>query len=215
MVSPRRPAPEEGRNSSSGTIGGENSQRNRDLAAAGLRHPYRSGRRARTAAALVVLVDDFDALVAPGLGSTGRPAAGSVVRILEGLAREGGPARGAPGGHQRPSRPHRRHGTGPPRHPAGRARRPDQPGPGRGLLHYGDGRTVPFQGGRVTGRIPRTATSRPTVVPVEWERMGDPPARRPVRELGNGPTDLALLASALDRASHLVSAIPVLFPAAP
>ncbi|MEV4194841.1 hypothetical protein AB0J65_26115, partial [Streptomyces toxytricini] len=62
---------------------------------------------------------------------------------------------------------------------------------------------------------PRTATQRPTVVPLEWDRMGDPPARRPVRELGNGPTDLALLASALDRASHLVSAVPVLFPAAP
>lgn len=92
---------------------------------------------------------------------------------------------------------------------------PDQPGPGRGVLRYADGRAVPFQGGRVTGRIPRTATSRPTVVPVEWERMGDPPARRPVRELGNGPTDLALLASALERASRLVSATPVLFPPAP
>ncbi|WP_189862647.1 FHA domain-containing protein [Streptomyces poonensis] len=67
-------------------------------------------------------------------------------------------------------------------------------------------RTTPFQAGRVTGRIPRTATLRPTVVPLEWARMGDPPARRPVRELGNGPTDLALLASALDRAARSVSA---------
>lgn len=32
--------------------------------------------------------------------------------------------------------------------------------------------------------------------------MGDPPARRPLRELGNGPTDLALLASALQRAAQ-------------
>jgi hypothetical protein len=32
--------------------------------------------------------------------------------------------------------------------------------------------------------------------------MGDPPARRQVRELGNGPTDLALLASALERAAE-------------
>lgn len=39
---------------------------------------------------LVVLVDDFDALVAPGLGSPGRPAAGSVVRALEAVARDGG-----------------------------------------------------------------------------------------------------------------------------
>ncbi|GHB41981.1 hypothetical protein GCM10010347_09660 [Streptomyces cirratus] len=215
MVSPRRPAPEEGRNSSSGTIGGENSQRTGTL------RLRASATRTEVAAGpgplprLVVLVDDFDALVAPGLGSTGRPAAGSVVRILEGLAREGGRL----GVHlvATSARPDRTAGTEPARLATLRVEldAPDQPGPGRGLLHYGDGRTVPFQGGRVTGRIPRTATSRPTVVPVEWERMGDPPARRPVRELGNGPTDLALLASALDRASHLVSAIPVLFPAAP
>ncbi|MER7400884.1 FtsK/SpoIIIE domain-containing protein, partial [Streptomyces sp. NPDC000151] len=38
---------------------------------------------------LFVIVDDFDALVAPALGSTGRPAAGSVVRALEAVAREG------------------------------------------------------------------------------------------------------------------------------
>ncbi|MFD0429311.1 hypothetical protein ACFQ60_20995 [Streptomyces zhihengii] len=72
-----------------------------------------------------------------------------------------------------------------------------------------------FQTGRVSGRIPRTATLRPTVVPLEWERMGDPPTRRPVRELGNGPTDLALLASALQRAAQSVDAgpLPPLIPA--
>ncbi|MEV6956690.1 FHA domain-containing protein [Streptomyces sp. NPDC051183] len=164
---------------------------------------------------LVVLVDDFDALVAPGLGSTGRPAAGSVVRVLEAVAREGARL----GVHlvATSARPDRTADTELARLATLRVEldAPDQPGPGRGLLRYADGRTLPFQAGRVTGRIPRTATLRPTVVPVEWERMGDPPARRPVRELGNGPTDLALLASALDRASHLVSAIPVLFPPAP
>ncbi|MCX5013660.1 FHA domain-containing protein [Streptomyces sp. NBC_00555] len=164
---------------------------------------------------LVVLVDDFDALVAPGLGSTGRPAAGSVVRALEAVAREGARL----GVHlvATSARPDRTADTVLARLSTLRVEldAPDQPGPGRGRLRYPDGRTVPFQAGRVTGRIPRTATQRPTVVPVEWERMGDPPARRPVRELGNGPTDLALLASALDRASHLVSAIPVLFPPAP
>ncbi|MFD6972750.1 FHA domain-containing protein [Streptomyces sp. NPDC059979] len=164
---------------------------------------------------LVVLVDDLDALVAPGLGSTGRPAAGSVVRALEAVAREGARL----GVHlvAATARPDRTADTGPARMATLRVEldAPDQPGPGRGLLRFADGRTVPFQAGRVTGRIPRTATQRPTVVPVEWERMGDPPARRPVRELGNGPTDLALLASALDRASHLVSAIPVLFPPSP
>nr|MDT0521544.1 FHA domain-containing protein [Streptomyces sp. DSM 41633] len=164
---------------------------------------------------LVVLVDDLDALVAPGLGSTGRPAAGSVVRALEAVAREGARL----GVHlvATTARPDRTAETGLARLTTLRVEldAPDQPGPGRGLLRHADGRTIPFQAGRVTGRIPRTATLRPTVVPVEWERMGDPPARRPVRELGNGPTDLALLASALDRASHLVSAIPVLFPPGP
>ncbi|MER7465537.1 FHA domain-containing protein [Streptomyces sp. NPDC097981] len=164
---------------------------------------------------LVVLVDDFDALVAPGLGSTGRPAAGSVVRALDAVARDGSRL----GVHlvAASARPDRTADTELARaHPLRiELDAPDQPGPGRGRLRHADGRTIPFQGGRVTGRIPRTATQRPTVVPVEWERMGDPPARRPVRELGNGPTDLALLASALDRASHLVSAIPVLFPPAP
>ncbi|WP_369780306.1 FHA domain-containing protein [Streptomyces sp. R33] len=207
MVSPRRPGPGE-------LLGDLDPQRTGTL-------------RLRTAAPrtepagpsplprLVVLVDDFDALVAPGLGSTGRPAAGSVVRALDAVARDGARL----GVHlvAASARPDRTADSELSRSKPLRIDldAPDQPGPGRGLLRYADGRTVPFQAGRVTGRIPRTATQRPTVVPVEWERMGDPPARRPVRELGNGPTDLALLASALDRASHLVSAIPVLFPPAP
>jgi hypothetical protein len=86
---------------------------------------------------------------------------------------------------------------------------PDEPAPGRGRLAAPGGRTTGFQAGRVTGRIPRTATQRPTVVPLDWARMGDPPARRPVRELGNGPTDLALLASAVERAAREVSAAQV------
>ncbi|MFD7339489.1 FtsK/SpoIIIE domain-containing protein [Streptomyces violascens] len=161
---------------------------------------------------LVVLVDDLDALVAPALGSPGRPAAGSVVRALEAVAREGErlgvhlvaasarPDRTADTELARGVR-HRVVLDPPPASPS-----PEEPSPGRGRLHQADGVSVPFQGGRVTGRIPRTATQRPTVVVLEWERMGDPPARRPVRELGNGPTDLALLASALDRAASLVNA---------
>ncbi|MFE2644664.1 FHA domain-containing protein [Streptomyces nigra] len=159
---------------------------------------------------LVVVVDDLDALVHPALGSPGRPAAGSVIRALEAVARDGERlgvhlvAATGPGGRAAESEPARRATlrvaldavtTG-----------PDAPAPGRGRLLRPDGRAVPFQGGRVTGRIPRTATLRPTVVPLEWHRMGDPPARRPVRELGNGPTDLALLASALERAAREVSA---------
>ncbi|MER5967827.1 FtsK/SpoIIIE domain-containing protein [Streptomyces sp. NPDC002057] len=171
---------------------------------------------------LIVLVDDFDALVAPALGASGRPAAGSVVRALEAVARNGERL----GVHlvATSARPDRTadtelaHGArlrivldAPPVTPG-----PDVPAAGRGRLGHPDGRVTPFQAGRVTGRIPRTATLRPTVVPLEWERMGDPPTRRPVRELGNGPTDLALLASALDRAARSVEASPVppLSPAA-
>ncbi|MFG3406114.1 FHA domain-containing protein [Streptomyces sp. NPDC048142] len=169
---------------------------------------------------LVVLADDFDALVAPALGSPGRPAAGSVVRALEAVARDGGRL----GVHlvAASARPDRTEDTELAR--GARLRivldapvlppSPDQPAPGRGRLGHPDGRVTPFQGGRVTGRIPRTATLRPTVVPLEWERMGDPPTRRPVRELGNGPTDLALLASALERAARSVNAerLPALVP---
>jgi len=164
-------------------------------------------------ARLVVVVDDLDALLSPALGSPGRPSAGSVVRALEAIAREGErlgvhlvAAAGVDG---------RTAGSEPARSAALRvtldapAPGVDEPAPGRGRLRRPDGRDIPFQGGRVTGRIPRTATLRPTVVPLEWHRMGDPPARRPVRELGNGPTDLALLASALERAARSVAAVEV------
>ncbi|MFE7467354.1 FtsK/SpoIIIE domain-containing protein, partial [Streptomyces sp. NPDC057499] len=164
---------------------------------------------------LVVLADDFDALVAPALGSPGRPAAGSVVRALEAVAREGGRL----GVHlvAASARPDRTEDTDLAHGARLRIvldapvvpRSPEDPAPGRGRLGHPDGRVTPFQGGRVTGRIPRTATLRPTVAPLEWERMGDPPARRPVRELGNGPTDLALLASALEWAARSVQADPI------
>lgn len=162
---------------------------------------------------LVVVVDDLDALVTPPLGSPGRPAAGSVMRALEAVAREGGRlgvhlvAATAPGGRTAQTEPALR-----------AALRialdapspgPDEPMPGRGRLTRPDGPAVVFQAGRVTGRIPRTATLRPTVIPLEWHLMGDPPTRRPVRELGNGPTDLALLASALERAAREVAAAQV------
>ncbi|MFH8440718.1 FHA domain-containing protein [Streptomyces sp. NPDC018026] len=162
---------------------------------------------------LVVVVDDLDALVTPPLGSPGRPAAGSVMRALEAVAREGERlgvhlvAATAPDDRTDRTEPALRatlRVTLDPPVPG-----PDEPAPGRGRLARPDGRTTAFQGGRVTGRIPRTATLRPTVVPLEWHRMGDPPARRPVRELGNGPTDLALLASALERAAREVSAAGV------
>ncbi|MGI5469031.1 FHA domain-containing protein [Streptomyces sp. CA-132043] len=158
---------------------------------------------------LFVVVDDFDALVAPALGSTGRPAAGSVVRALEAVARDGA----ALGVHLIAATGHpdrtattataERAGL---RVELGAESDPAEPLPvGRGrLFRAADNSATPFQAGRVTGRIPRTSTLRPTVVPLEWQRMGDPPARRPLRELGNGPTDLALLASALQKAAKSV-----------
>lgn len=163
---------------------------------------------------LVVVVDDIDALLAPALGSPGRPSAGSVVRALEAVARDGERL----GVHlvAATARTDRTEGTELARRAGLRitldapSSGPEDPAPGRGGLRAPDGRgPAPFQSGRVTGRIPRTATQRPTVVPLEWERMGDPPTRRPVRELGNGPTDLALLASALERAARSVQAAPV------
>ncbi|NIY66001.1 FHA domain-containing protein [Streptomyces malaysiensis] len=206
---------------------------------------------------LVVLVDDFDALVAPALGSPGRPAAGSVVRALEAIARDGASlgvhlvvasgrpdrtadtvaveraelritldprplnatgsaASAAPAHPTRPAHPGEpeRPGTSPgistrsvTSASTAAAAPGGEPAPGRGrLLRPDDVAETPFQAGRVTGRIPRTATQRPTVVPLEWRRMGDPPTRRPLRELGNGPTDLALLASALQRAAQSADA---------
>ncbi len=170
---------------------------------------------------LVLVVDDFDALTAPALGASGRPAAGSVVRAVEAVARAGARL----GVHLivATGRVERTAGTDADalarlrialrtedpasasllvnvEEPAALDERPA----GRGYLRRPDGAVLPFQAARVSGRIPRTATSRPTVVPLEWERMGDPPTRRPVRELGNGPTDLALLASALQRAADPV-----------
>jgi DNA segregation ATPase FtsK/SpoIIIE-like protein len=167
---------------------------------------------------LVVIVDDFDALVAPALGAPGRPSAGSVVRALEAVAREGERL----GVHlvAATGRPERTADTDADERAririALRAADPesaallvhvedpaglDDAAPGRGYLRRPGGAVTLFQTGRVSARIPRTATLRPTVVALEWERMGDPPARRQVRELGNGPTDLALLASALQRAA--------------
>ncbi|MDJ1137587.1 FHA domain-containing protein [Streptomyces iconiensis] len=215
---------------------------------------------------LAVLVDDFDTLVDPALGNPGRPAAGSVVRALDAVARLG--ARLGVHVIATTGRADRTAGTavaqgaalraelstmeGGEEAPKGRGTLtvtlPQAPGAashGAGAVNQGTGargtgaesghagavaaRTpssapggfapspatpssptsqafpaatgLPFQAGRVTGRIPRTATLRPTVVPLDWTRAGDPPTRRHVRELGNGPTDLALLASAMERAA--------------
>ncbi|MDH6226679.1 hypothetical protein M2169_003649 [Streptomyces sp. MJP52] len=157
---------------------------------------------------LVVVADDLDALLRPALGAPGRPSAGSVVRALDAVARDGDrlgvhlvAAAASADGAELARR-------------ATRILLDDGAPAGRGRLLSPGGPVTPFQGGRVTGRIPRTSTLRPTVQPLDWSRMGDPPTRRPVRELGNGPTDLALLASALTRAAAQHAAPTVPSPAA-
>ncbi|MCE7082394.1 FtsK/SpoIIIE domain-containing protein [Streptomyces sp. ST2-7A] len=139
---------------------------------------------------LMVVVDDSEALWAPAAGDPGRPAAGSMVRILEAVAGAGARL----GVHLILA-------GGPARAPGARVRLAGSPA-GRGELLRPGAEPVELQVARVTGRIPRTSTLRPTVVPLDWDRAGDPPTRRPVRELGNGPTDAALLASAAARAGR-------------
>ncbi|MFE1319283.1 FtsK/SpoIIIE domain-containing protein [Kitasatospora phosalacinea] len=163
---------------------------------------------------LVVLVDDYDALLGPA-SPGGRPLARALASVAVHGARLGVHVVAA---------------TGSPESTAGTevdeaaqlriALRTEQPGdsdllvhlpdaaalpgttPGRGYLRRADGAVTAFQGARVSGRIPRTATLRPTVVAQRLEDHGAAPSPRPVRELGNGPTDLALLASALRRATE-------------
>ncbi|WP_344327738.1 FtsK/SpoIIIE domain-containing protein, partial [Kitasatospora putterlickiae] len=162
---------------------------------------------------LVVVVDDYDALLSP-TSPVGRPLA----RALAAVARRGGPL----GIHLAVTtgRPDETTGTEVDEAALLRiALRTEDPGdsdllihlgdaaalpestPGRGYLRLPDGGVTAFQAARISGRIPRTATLRPTVVAIDPHTLGAPPARRPVRELGNGPTDLALLASALQRAA--------------
>ncbi|OIV37583.1 hypothetical protein BIV57_10300 [Mangrovactinospora gilvigrisea] len=189
------------------------------------------GDGARRPARLLVVVDDLDALLAPtppeGRGSDAQRAVSALVRTLGAVAR-----RGAELGV------HLVAATGRPELVAGTeigdasalrvALRADDPldsrllvhvedaasgasagaGPGRAWLRRPDGAVTEFQAGRVSGRIPRTATLRPTAVAVDWRQMGAAAERRPVREIGNGPTDLALLASALQRASEQAEADP-------
>ncbi|MGR6997884.1 hypothetical protein ACU686_06890 [Yinghuangia aomiensis] len=50
--------------------------------------------------------------------------------------------------------------------------------PGRALVRGSDGAVHPFQAGRVTSRMPRTATLRPTAVRQDWTDLGTPLNRR-------------------------------------
>ncbi|MCC9308512.1 FHA domain-containing protein [Kitasatospora sp. RB6PN24] len=163
---------------------------------------------------LVVVVDDYDTLLAPH-SPAGRPLARALAAVAERGGRLGVHLVAATG------RPELSAGTEVDDAAQWRiALRTDHPAdsdllvhvddaaglpdstPGRGYLRRPDGAVLAFQTARITGRIPRTATLRPTVVALDPAQLGTPPTRRPVRELGNGPTDLALLASALQRAAQ-------------
>ncbi|MFD5564573.1 FtsK/SpoIIIE domain-containing protein [Kitasatospora griseola] len=165
-------------------------------------------------ARLVVVVDDLDALLGPA-SPGGRPLARALAAAATRGARLGVHVVAATGSPETT--------VGTELDDAAQLRialRTDRPGdsdllidlpdaaalpgttPGRGYLRRPDGAVTAFQGARVSGRIPRTATLRPTVVAQRLEDHGAAPSPRPVRELGNGPTDLALLASALRRATE-------------
>lgn len=86
--------------------------------------------------------------------------------------------------------------------------------PGRALIRGSDGAVHPFQAGRVTGRMPRTATLRPTAVRQDWTDMGAPLTRRSATTAASGrpligPTDLALLVGTLRRAADQLGAAPL------
>ncbi|MGA4542917.1 FHA domain-containing protein [Uniformispora flossi] len=87
--------------------------------------------------------------------------------------------------------------------------------PGRALVRGSDGAVHPFQAGRVTGRMPRTATLRPTAVRQDWTDLGAPLNRRRAAAPGVGgrppigPTDLALLVGTLQRAADQLGAAPL------
>lgn len=197
MVAQRTPKPSPGAKPGSGSPSVSPSS----SGAADLDAPPSSTLRLRPAAArertepgpplarLFVIIDDLDALLSPALGSPGRPAAGSVVRALEAVAREGDRlgvhlvAAAADDGRTATTELGRAASLRISLDPVSPGA--DEPAPGRGRLSTPDGRLTPFQAGRVTGRIPRTATLRPTVVPLEWHRMGDP---RPADPSANSAT---------------------------
>ncbi|PBC79563.1 S-DNA-T family DNA segregation ATPase FtsK/SpoIIIE [Streptomyces sp. TLI_235] len=164
-------------------------------------------------ARMVVVVDDLDALYAP-TSPAGRPLARALAAVAERGGRLGVHLVAATGAPERTAGTEIDEAAGlrialRTDHPAesdqlihlpDAAALPEET-PGRGYLRRPDGGVAAFQTARVSGRIPRTSTLRPTVVAVDPLQLGLPPTRRPVRELGNGPTDLALLASALQRAA--------------
>ncbi len=86
--------------------------------------------------------------------------------------------------------------------------------PGRGWLALPDGRVLPVQVPRVSGRMASSATARASVAVDDWRKLGDPLPARGVGLTATGslpvlpgtPTDLALLVESAQRAALARSA---------
>ena len=97
--------------------------------------------------------------------------------------------------------------------PLSAALRPDTPG--RGHLALPDGRVLPVQRSRISGRMASSAAVRATVTKLPWAELGSPAVRRALDStvggvggvgggpsaVMTGPTDLALLAETISRAT--------------
>ena len=77
--------------------------------------------------------------------------------------------------------------------------------PGRAHLALPDGRVLPIQAARISGRMPSSASNRATAVRLPWTELGSPVPRRPAEAapagLLRGPTDLALFVETVRRAA--------------
>jgi hypothetical protein len=83
--------------------------------------------------------------------------------------------------------------------------RPDTPG--RGHLALPDGRVLPVQAPRISGRMPSSASARAVVARLSWGELGSPRPRRgtdpgATGSQSNAPTDLALFVETVRRAAR-------------
>jgi DNA segregation ATPase FtsK/SpoIIIE, S-DNA-T family len=73
--------------------------------------------------------------------------------------------------------------------------------PGRALSRTGSSPLVEFQTARIGGHALRSAVTSPTVRPITWRTLGEPPPR-PAAVSAAGPTDLARVVDAVQQATE-------------